>query len=106
MNKIKKSLSSNKACLLLICLVLISLAVENNQSQQNLRKPSSLSSPTKEYTFKYEFKGDKLEIKVKNKEWDESLSQAAQQCFNYFKGDKKVSEEVGLDIIDVCANPR
>lgn len=67
----------------------------------------SANSPTsKEYRFKYAMKGDTLEISRTGQSYEDAFQDAAQQCFNYYKGTKKVSESRGLDIIDVCANPR
>ncbi|WP_413581580.1 hypothetical protein [Bdellovibrio sp. HCB288] len=60
----------------------------------------------KEYTFKYKLSGQSFEIKKQAQSYEDAYRVAAQQCFNHFKGAGKVSEERGLDIIDVCANPR
>ncbi len=60
----------------------------------------------KEYTFKYKLAGDILEIRKPAASYEDAFEQAAQQCFKYFKGHGQVSEDRGLDIIDVCANPR
>lgn len=67
---------------------------------------SSNSPSGKEYRFKYAMKGDSLEITRTGQSYEDAFEAAAQQCFNYYKGSKKVSEDRGLDIIDVCANPR
>lgn len=66
----------------------------------------SKESPGKEYTFKYQLSGQTLEIKQAASSYEDAYDQAAQQCFNHYKGQGRVSEERGLDIIDVCANPR
>ncbi|MBO9667168.1 MAG: hypothetical protein J7501_10185 [Bdellovibrio sp.] len=60
----------------------------------------------KEYTFKYKLSGQSLEIKKQAGSYEEAYEMAAQQCFSFYKGAGKVSENRGLDIIDVCANPR
>lgn len=60
----------------------------------------------KEYTFKFNLAGESLEIKRTALSYEEAFEQAAQQCFNHYKGAGSVSENRGLDIIDVCANPR
>lgn len=67
---------------------------------------TSKGMPNKEYTFKYKLADQSLEIKRSAASYEDAYEQAAQQCFNYFKGSSRVSEERGLDIIDVCANPR
>ena len=60
----------------------------------------------KEYTFKYNLSGQTLEIKRAAPSYEDALEFAAQKCFNHYKGPQRVSEDRGLDIIDVCANPR
>lgn len=66
----------------------------------------SKDGPSKEYTFKYKLSGQTLEIKKAAASYEDAFDQAAQQCFNFYKGKGSVSENRGLDIIDVCANPR
>ncbi|XGC82446.1 hypothetical protein ACES2L_08145 [Bdellovibrio bacteriovorus] len=66
----------------------------------------SKESSGKEFTFKYKLSGQTLEIKKSAGSYEEAYEMAAQQCFNFYKGAGKVSEDRGLDIIDVCANPR
>lgn len=60
----------------------------------------------KEYSFKFRMAGQTLELKQSAGSYEEAYERAAQQCFKFFKGPGKVSEDRGLDIIDVCANPR
>ncbi len=38
--------------------------------------------------------------------YEEAFDKAAQSCFRHFKQGRRVSQDQGLDIIDVCANPR
>ena len=64
------------------------------------------SNPGREYIFKYKLSGETLEIKRSALSYEDAYAQAAQQCFSHYKGAAKVSEDRGLDIIDVCANPR
>jgi hypothetical protein len=66
----------------------------------------SHDAATKEYTFKYKLSGQSLEIKKAAGSYEEAYEMASQQCFSFYKGPNKVSETRGLDIIDVCANPR
>lgn len=61
---------------------------------------------TREYVFKYSLSGQALEIRKPASSYEDAYAQAAQQCFSFYKGKGKVSEDRGLDIIDVCANPR
>lgn len=67
---------------------------------------SSKDSATKEYTFKYKLQGESFEYSTSKGSYEEAFEVAAQKCFSHFKGARKVSEDRGLDIIDVCANPR
>lgn len=66
----------------------------------------SKDSASKEYTFKYKLAGQMLEIRKPASSYEDAFEKAAQECFNFYKGPGKVSESKGLDIIDVCANPR
>ncbi|KYG61270.1 hypothetical protein AZI85_10040 [Bdellovibrio bacteriovorus] len=66
----------------------------------------SSEAPSKEYVFKYKLAGQSLEIKRAAASYEDAYEQAAQQCFNFYRGRGPVAEERGLDIIDVCANPR
>lgn len=61
---------------------------------------------SKEYTFKYKFSGETLEIKRSAASYEDAFEGAAKQCFHHYKGNQSLSESRGLDIIDVCANPR
>lgn len=38
--------------------------------------------------------------------YEEAFKKAAQACFDHFKAGERLSEEVGLSVIDACANPR
>ncbi len=59
-----------------------------------------------EYKFKFNLKGDIYQYQQKSNSYEEAFRKAAQACFNHYKSGKKLNEELGLDIIDVCANPR
>lgn len=66
---------------------------------------------SKEYGFSFTFGAKEFRTLVKSESPDEAFQVAADQCFNYFTGSKgqdrvQIPEELGLDIIDVCANPR
>lgn len=60
----------------------------------------------KEYTFKFKLDQQSFEVKKAAPSYEDAFDFAAQQCFRHFKGEGRVSENRGLDIIDVCANPR
>lgn len=67
---------------------------------------NSKDSAPKEYNFKFKLQGETFEYRTPAGSYEEAFEQAAQKCFNHYKGAGKVSESRGLDIIDVCANPR
>lgn len=58
------------------------------------------------YKFKYNFKGEVLTIKQEAKDPNQALSLAAKSCFHHFKKNQKLNESTGLDLIDICANPK
>ncbi len=67
----------------------------------------SETSPTqKEYTFKFKMKTGTFDYSRSAPSYDEAYEAAAQACFKHFKAGRHISEDQGLDIIDVCANPR
>ena len=59
-----------------------------------------------EYRFKFILKGDVYQYQQKSASYEEAFERAAKACFNHYKAGKKLVEDVGLDIIDACANPR
>lgn len=60
----------------------------------------------KEFSFKFQMKNEKYEYSQKAGSYEEAFEKAAQSCYRHFKGGRQISEDRGLDIIDVCANPR
>jgi hypothetical protein len=67
---------------------------------------AAVTPDTKEYGFKYKFSGQTYEFKQLAGSYEEAFERVAVLCFNKLKNNQIVSEERGLDIIDVCANPR
>lgn len=63
-------------------------------------------SNQQEYKFKFNLKGSTYEYKQSSSSWEKAFELAAKACYQHFKSGQKLSEEQGLDIIDVCANPR
>ena len=65
------------------------------------------TAPTqKEYAFKFKLKGNSFDYARTAPSYEVAFEAAAQACFNHYKGNRRIAEEEGLDIIDVCANPR
>ena len=59
--------------------------------------------------FKFTFKSSattRIEIKQVAPTKDLAFKLAAKECFNQLTGGKYPGEERGLDIIDICANPK
>ena len=65
------------------------------------------SNPTeKEYKFKFNFEKEVYEYSMTANTYEQAYEKAAQACFQHYRHGRRVSEDKGLDIIDVCANPR
>lgn len=60
----------------------------------------------KVYSFKFTLKGHIYQYQQKSQSYEDAFEKAAQACYQHYKGGKRLSEDQGLDIIDVCANPR
>lgn len=58
------------------------------------------------YSFKFHMKGETYEYQQAANTYDEAFTKAAHACYSHFKDGRHISEDEGLDIIDVCANPR
>lgn len=71
-------------------------------------KASAAVRPTEpqEFRFKFNFKGQSYEVRQKSQSYEDAFEKAAKACFSYYKAGQKLNEEKGLDIIDICANPR
>lgn len=61
---------------------------------------------SKEYNFKFKMAGETFSYEQSSTSYEEAYESAAKACFDHFRGHKKVSMDAGMDIIDVCANPR
>jgi len=60
----------------------------------------------KVYSFKFKMQNETFEVSQKSASYEEAFERAAKDCYRHFKGGRRLSEDRGLDIIDVCANPR
>jgi len=67
-----------------------------------------ISTPPTEkaYSFKYRVDEKTLEYSEKASTYEEALEKVSQKCFNDLKGKARVNMNRGLDIIDICVNPR
>ena len=66
----------------------------------------STSAAEKVYDFKFKLKGETFEYSQKADTYEDAFERAAQACYRHYKAGRRISEDQGLDIIDVCANPR
>lgn len=62
------------------------------------------SATEKVYLFK--FQGIQQPISMKAASKEAAFKLAAKECFSKLTGGKYPGEEKGLDIIDICANPK
>lgn len=58
------------------------------------------------FEFKYSFEGEKLAVSQEAGDYNKALEIAAKSCFRHFKSKTKSNKDKGIDLIDVCANPR
>lgn len=61
---------------------------------------------SKMYTFKFNMHKETFEYSQKAPSYEEAFDKAAQACYRHYKAGQRLTEDRGLDIIDVCANPR
>ena len=66
----------------------------------------SWGAQTKEYKFNFSYGGQKLQISESSNSWEQSFERASLKCFQHFSKGQPLSQEKGLDLIDVCANPK
>lgn len=66
----------------------------------------SKEETTKLYNFKFKMVDTTFEYSQKSASYEEAFGKAAKACYRHFKNGKALTEDQGLDIIDVCANPR
>lgn len=82
--------------------ILITLTLLIAQVGQATYQPDG----ARKYQFSFPYKNEVFRTEKVASSYEIAFQTAAQECFNYFKSGKKLTEEQGLDIIDVCANPR
>lgn len=75
-------------------------------SSMVLAAPSQRTPAQKEYIFKYNLNNAKFEVKRTDSTYELAYEFAAKQCFSYYSKRTQLTESKGLEIIDICANPR
>jgi hypothetical protein len=73
----------------------------------------STGTPEKKHKFVYRMKTETFEFASTAPSYEDAFEKAASACYNHFRDNiksqtrqQRLNEDQGLDIIDVCANPR
>ena len=83
-------------------LIAVSFILGSLQSKAWISKEET----TKLYNFKFKLASETYEYTQKSASYEEAFGKAAQACYRHYKAGQRLTEDRGLDIIDVCANPR
>lgn len=83
--------------ILLVLMTIFSIQASAWVSSDPIQKP---------YSFKFKMEKQTFEYSQKAPTYEEAFEKAAQACYRHFKNGERLTEDRGLDIIDVCANPR
>lgn len=84
------------------------VAHKNSQTPSS-RIPASVDAATTSKTFVFHYKDlskKPFSIKKEASSYEQAYKQASKDCFEQLTGGKYPGEEKGLDIIDICANPK
>ncbi len=90
----------------------LSFSINNHYSDsvefKTSRAPASASLTSKKsWSFQYKDLSKKpFQIKKEAFSYEEAYKSASHECFQQLTGGKYPGEEKGLDIIDICANPK
>lgn len=63
-------------------------------------------SPLQEYKFSYHINKKVFIFTEKASSYEQALEKVSLSCFKKFNGDKETSVEQGMDLVDLCVNPR
>ncbi len=66
---------------------------------------AAINSQTQTFSFNFKLKSKNYKTEAKGKSFEEAFEQAAKNCYSHYKNGLPLTEEIGLDIIDACANP-
>jgi hypothetical protein len=90
----------------------LSFSVTNHYADstefKTTRSPASATLTSKKsWAFQYKDLTKKpFQIKKEASSYEEAYKSASRECFQQLTGGKYPGEEKGLDIIDICANPK
>lgn len=65
----------------------------------------SFGAEEKTNTYQYEYENKIFTFKVDG-DYYKGLVKAGEACFEFYAKDKNLTKQEGIDIIDVCANPK
>jgi hypothetical protein len=67
----------------------------------------AMPADTRDYAFRFQpFAGETYQYQTKATTQEEAYERAATACFLHYKKGRRISMDVGVEIIDICANPR
>ncbi len=86
----------------------INLHYADSTEMKTVRAPASASlTAKKSWSFKYKDLTQKpFQIKKEASSYEEAYKSASHECFQQLTDGHYPGEEKGLDIIDICANPK
>jgi len=65
------------------------------------------ASEGKNFAYRFQaYKGESYTYETQSDSQEEAYERAATACFQHYKEGRRISMDQGLDIIDICANPR
>jgi hypothetical protein len=67
---------------------------------------NTFAATSSEKVYLFKFQGIQQPISMKATSKEAAFKLAAKECFSKLTGGKYPGEEKGLDIIDICANPK
>jgi hypothetical protein len=75
---------------------------------EGIKDNTSRNLATSEIVFNYSYQGKPLKLTFRNTSWEDALKHGANKCIDYYTDGKRaaVGEDIFLDLIDVCVNPR
>ncbi len=100
-----------KAALVILVLLVTnfvaSVHLTRHKIEDSQRAPASSQLENKTWSFKYkDLTKQSFSIKKQAKNYEEAFKSASKECFQILTDGVYPGEEKGLDIIDICANPK
>lgn len=75
---------------------------------EGAKEPAGRAVASSDIVFNYSYQGKPLKLTFKNTSWEDALKHGANKCIDYYTDGKRaaVGEDIFMDLIDVCVNPR